>query len=104
MANPKRQILWSPEAEADLIEIWNYLAREASLEIADKRVREINDACGPLGRFPLRGRPRDELVVGLRSIVTRPHIVFYRVTSNDIEIARVLHGRQDIESIFGDDV
>jgi plasmid stabilization system protein ParE len=37
MANPKRQILWSPEAEADLLGIWNYLAREASPEIADGR-------------------------------------------------------------------
>ena len=99
MASRNRGIVWSPEAESDILEIWQYLANEVSTEFADHRVRQIPHACDPLLRFPLRGRPRDELLPGLRSILSHTHVVFYRAARDHIEIVRVLHGRRDIESI-----
>ena len=49
---------------------------------------------------PFAGRSRDEVRTGVRSIASRPHVIFYRVTDNTIEIIRVLDGRRDIEEIF----
>jgi len=45
MPNRKRPISLSPEADEDLIEIWGYLAREASERVADRQLREIDAAC-----------------------------------------------------------
>ena len=103
MAGRKPTVVWSPQAESDLLEIWEYLAREVSTEVADRRVRQIADACDQLQRFPFRGRPRDDLGPGLRSILSQPHLVFYRVARDHIEIVRILHGRRDIESVFGEE-
>jgi toxin ParE1/3/4 len=46
------------------------------------------------------GRPRDELVPGLRSVLAHPHVIFYRISSDMIEVARVLHQRRDLPAIF----
>jgi plasmid stabilization system protein ParE len=39
---------------------------------------------------------------GLRPILVRPYIVFYRVSSNSIEIVRVLHQRRNFAAVFSD--
>jgi toxin ParE1/3/4 len=46
------------------------------------------------------GRPRDELTPGLRSVLVHPHVIFYRVADERVEIVRVLHQRRDLEAIF----
>jgi plasmid stabilization system protein ParE len=46
------------------------------------------------------GRSRDELITGLRSILADPHTVFYQISPHAIQIVRVVHQREDIESIF----
>lgn len=100
MARPDYRLVWSSPAEADLLDLWTYLAHAASADIADNQIRKIHAACRPLLAAPLRGRPRDEVRLGLRSILIRPHVAFYRVTSDRIEIVRVLHEARDIGPIF----
>jgi toxin ParE1/3/4 len=99
----RRRLVWSPEAEQDLFDIWSYLAREASPDIADKQLRTIDRACANLIEWPQSGRARDELAPEIRSVVAVPYVVFHRVTVSAIQIARVLHGRRDIDAIFADD-
>jgi plasmid stabilization system protein ParE len=41
MPDRKWAIDLSPEADEDLIEIWGYLAREASERVADRQLSEI---------------------------------------------------------------
>lgn len=48
-----------------------------------------------LARFPGLGRPRDEMAPGYRSIVQSTHVVFYRTTTQELVIVRILHGRMD---------
>jgi toxin ParE1/3/4 len=96
----KRPLIWSPEARADLADIWTHYAGAAGLQTADKIVRDIHAACRPLEHFPLAGRTRDELRHGLRSLAVRPHVVFYRVVDGVPEIGRVLDGRRDLDEIF----
>jgi toxin ParE1/3/4 len=104
MASGRRPLTWSPEARADLSEIWNYYVRAAGRGIADKIIRDIGQTCSLLEDHPYGGRARDEVRPGLRSVVARPHVIFYRVVGNEgAEIVRVLDGRQDIEEIFAEE-
>jgi toxin ParE1/3/4 len=100
MPSASLPVVRSPEADEDLIEIWAYLAHEASDRVADNQLRDIEKACSTLKNWPYSGRKRDELLPGLRSIPVHPYIVFYRVREDAVEIVRVLHGRRDIDSIF----
>jgi toxin ParE1/3/4 len=100
MARTDRTIVWSGDAERDIDGIWDYLAAQASIQVADDKVRDLFRVCDRLISHPFLGRPRDELIPGLRSILAHPHIVFYRVAGSNIEVVRVLHQRRDIEAIF----
>jgi toxin ParE1/3/4 len=102
MATLRRPALWSPEAEQDLIEIWIYLAREASTAVADGQLRDIDRTRERLEEWPHSGRMRDELLPGLRSVAVRPNVVFYRVRGEQVEIVRVIDGRRDIDTIFSE--
>lgn len=103
MARRRRPAVWSPEARADLSEIWDYYARTAGRLRADDIVRELNNACRLFEDHPFAGRARDEIRPGLRSIVSRPYVIFYRIRGGVAEIVRVLHGRRDLEDIFAED-
>src|ERR1700693_4832937 len=91
---------WSPEAEHDLLAVWNYLAREASPDVADEQLRSLDRACEALAQWPHSGRARDELFRGVRSIAVEAYVVFYRVEDSAIEIIRGLHERRDVDAIF----
>jgi plasmid stabilization system protein ParE len=58
-----------PEAEAELDDIWLYVARESvSTEIANRLIDTITQHFWLLGRYPQIGRRRDgDLRPGLRS-------------------------------------
>jgi toxin ParE1/3/4 len=104
MASPRSSILWSPEAEEDLIDIWGYLAREATEEIADRQLNAIENACSTLEAWPLCGRPRDSLLPGMRSVPVHPYVIFYRARNETVEIVRVVDGRRDIDALFAQGV
>jgi toxin ParE1/3/4 len=102
MANPRRPLIWSPDARADLTDIWNYYSHVAGPHTANNVVRRISEACSLLEDHPYAGRSRNEVRPGLRSVVATPHVVFYRVVADEVEIVRVIDGRRDIDQIFAD--
>jgi toxin ParE1/3/4 len=93
----------APQAEAELDDIWYYIAREShSIEIADRVVDAISDRFFLLATYPHLGRRRDEdLLPGLRSFPVGEYVIFYRVEAEDVLILRVIRGSRDIESLFG---
>jgi toxin ParE1/3/4 len=82
-------------AEADLDEMWLYVARDRGVEAADRLLDDIMDRIVLLASQPNAGRLRDELAVGLRSFPVKSHIIYYRPEPRCILIARVLHGHRD---------
>ncbi|QXX76040.1 type II toxin-antitoxin system RelE/ParE family toxin [Methylovirgula sp. HY1] len=102
MVEGRGTAIWSPEALADVDEIWNYYERVAGRNTAEKIVREIGEVVATIEDHPFAGRSRNELRPGFRSLAASPHVVFYRVVNDAPEIIRVLDGRQDIEEIFAD--
>jgi toxin ParE1/3/4 len=100
MTDLRRPVIWSPDANSDLSKIWDYYFEAAGRTTTERIVREIGQVCRILEEHPLAGRSRDEIRSGLRSLVANPHVVFYRVTDDVVEIVRVLDGRQDLDEIF----
>jgi toxin ParE1/3/4 len=93
----------APEAESDLEQIWDYIARESgSIEIADRLIDSLTQRFYLLSIHPYLGRRRDEeLRPGIRSFPVGDYLVLYRVEGSDVLVLRVLHGRRDIERLFG---
>jgi len=93
----------SPEAEADLDEIWLHAAKESSsIAIADRLVDAITERFWILARYPHVGRRRDkDLRSGLRSFPIWNYIIIYSVEGQDVRILRVIHGSRDLKAQLG---
>jgi toxin ParE1/3/4 len=90
-----------PLAEADIFEIWDYIADD-SMEAADRWVDQLDEKFQLIATQPMMGRAREELVPGLRSFPFRRYVIFYMPTGAGIDVVRVLHGARDIDAAFGD--
>ena len=100
MSEPELQLVWSPEAETDLLSIWRWGAAHFSPETADTHLRDIQRAAAHLMEFPEAGVTRDQIVTGIRSIVVYPTVIFYRIGSTSIDIVRVVDGRRNLAAFF----
>lgn len=86
-------IVWSDEAEADLLGIIDFIG-ERDPWAAERLGEAIRDSTWPLPEHPYLFRPGR--VPGTREIVAHPnYIVVYRVELACIEVLRVLHARQE---------
>jgi|ERR1051325_11689568 toxin ParE1/3/4 len=96
-----KRCIFSPFARTDLREIHDYLAArdaDAALDL----ITRLQLACENLAKTPEIGRKRDDLMKSLRNFPVGHYIIFYRLLQEDVEIVRILHGRQNIESIFSE--
>ena len=105
MRKPKRErdnflIVLSEDAARDLDDVWDYLAREESVNAADTVLREIAKTYKLLGAWPLLGRKRDNLSPGARSLPVNPYVIFYRITEDVVRIVRMLHQSRDTDLVF----
>ena len=92
----------SPEAEADLLEIWHYVATDGSVEVADRLVDSITGRFALLAQYPRAGRERPELREGVRSFSVGEYLLLYRLAGDDVLIQRVVRGSRDLGALFGE--
>jgi toxin ParE1/3/4 len=93
------QVLKRPLAEADLDDIWWYIAQD-NPDAADRLLDKIEEQCLALAQFPKMGTTRDELVPALRSFPIGNYLIFYLSVDDGIEVVRVLPGMRDIDAFF----
>lgn len=93
----------APQAEAELHEIWFYIAKESgSLQIADRLIDSITHRFFLLAEHPYLGRRRDEdLRHGLRSFPVGQYVIIYRIENEDVLILHVARGSRDFEALLG---
>ncbi|MDR7121328.1 type II toxin-antitoxin system RelE/ParE family toxin [Rheinheimera soli] len=60
-----------------------------------KLLSTIKNQLWLLTEQPFIGVERAEILSDIRSLAIQSHTLFYRLTAGQIEIIRVLHGRQD---------
>lgn len=93
------ELLISPEAEIDLLEIWLYIA-EDSPENADRFQDKLANKARKLSESSEIGIDRPELGQGLKSFPVDRYLLYYRSIQTGIELVRVLHGSRDIQALF----
>ncbi len=100
MPRQHRQVVWAPRATQDLKDVWHYYARVASPEVADRLVREIDEAAKRLSAEATVWRSRDDIMPGLRAVRVSPYLIFYRARNDIAQVVRVLHERRNFPEIL----
>lgn len=90
----------SPQAEADLENIWHFGAAEWSPVRADQYIDALVAVFDLLLAMPGIARERTEFTPPVRIHPTGPHLVIYRIEDNCLHIVRVLGGRQDWQKLL----
>lgn len=95
-------VVFSKEAEADLIAIGDYISRDSVSRALDF-IERLEKAAYQLGQmpkaFPLLARYQ------YRSIRRKPfgdYLIFYRIDRDWISIIHVLHGAMDYEALLSE--
>jgi len=95
------RVVFSPEAQADLLALYDNIAGKAGPETAFGTIGRIESACHGLADFPERGTRRDDLRPGLRLIgFERRAVIALRVDETTVTILRILYGGRDIDAAF----
>lgn len=90
--------LLSPAARSDLEDIWNYTLQRWDAIAAEDYLRQIQRVIERAAANPEIGRPCDEIRPGYRKLAAGSHVLFYRLTANDlIDVVRILHQRMDVD-------
>jgi toxin ParE1/3/4 len=85
----------------DLIEINLYTLEVWGERQADLYELDLRACCSRIAAAPYTGRACGEYGAGLRRIEQSSHVVFYRIKSDGILIARILHsGMQPTKGRF----
>ncbi len=92
----------SPQAAQDLQEIHDYLFAK-NPDTANKFLDAMAQKFEILANFPKMGRKRDELSPILRSFPIDDYLIFYQQVEEGIEIARVVSGYRDLDTLFDED-
>lgn len=92
-------VVFTPEAEEQLVELYRYIEENASAEIALRYTSAIVERCESLGMLPQRGTPRDDIRPGLRTTTyKRRTVIAYSVEADWVSVIGVFHGGRDYES------
>lgn len=98
------KVIFRPQAEADLLALYRYIAEASGLGVAGEYIDRIEVACMSLATFPNRGTKRDDLAPGLRTVAfERRLIIVYRVLKTRLEIVTIAYGGRDFESDLRED-
>jgi toxin ParE1/3/4 len=96
------RVRYRPEAYADLENIFQFILRISSNQIAAERfVKRIKARCDRIGNVPYGGRPRDDLESGLRTVPFESSaVVAYKVEADCVRITNIFYGGRDYEAFY----
>jgi toxin ParE1/3/4 len=92
-------VFFTPEAKEQLIELYGYIAANASPEIAERFTNGIVAYCESLSSLPARGNRRDDIRPGLRVTNYRKRVaIAFNVDDDRVNIIGIFYGGQDYEA------
>lgn len=100
MSSSKLQYRLTPKAFEDLDEVWRYTAENWSLEQADHYIDGLAQAFDSIAAVPTLARERTEFNPPVRIHHHQSHLVIYTIDNNQINVIRILGGRQDWQAIL----
>lgn len=97
------KVIWSHTAVADLIEIYDFIARD-SAHYARRMVDRITARSSQLARFPESGSivpefHRDDI----RQVIEGVYRIIYQRTEHDIFVLTVMHGARRLNELLPPD-
>jgi toxin ParE1/3/4 len=99
----KFKVTFRPRAEADLLELYQYIAERAGPAIAGRYIDRIEAACMGLETSPARGTRRDDIRPGLRIVgFERRATIAFRIVGREVVIIRIFYGGRDFERLLDD--
>jgi toxin ParE1/3/4 len=97
----KFKIVFTPEAQDDLLELYEYIAERGSPERAMAYIARIEMVCMSLEMIPHRGTLREDLRRGLRVMGFERRVqIAFRVKSKSVAILRIFYGGRSVERAF----
>jgi plasmid stabilization system protein ParE len=98
----RSQVIWSRNAQDDLALIATYIARTASVEIADKVVQRLYGAMYLAAHFPLLYPQHRELLGNPRKVTVLSLAMYYEILprKQGIRVLRILHSRRDLRRVW----
>jgi toxin ParE1/3/4 len=97
----KYDVVFSPEAETQLVALYFHIAEAASPEIAARYTDDIVEECESLRTLPHRGTRRDHIRPGLRTFGFRRRVtIAFEVADDVVTILGVFYGGRDLEKTF----
>ncbi len=98
-------VVFSREAEEQLVAIYHYIAIKASPEIAERYTSAIASYCDGLQLLPHRGTRRDDIRPGLRTTNYKRRVVIaFTVEAERVSIIGIFYGGQDYEAVLQPDL
>jgi toxin ParE1/3/4 len=98
------RVIFTPRAERQIDRLHEYITDKASESRANGYINRIVAFCNGLATFPVRGRPRDDLLGGLRTIgFERCITIAFVVTADAVLIEGIFYGGRDFEAAFQDE-
>jgi len=106
---PARPVRLRERAAVDIDQAVGYYIAEADTDVALRFVDAVERAVGQIGRSPQSGSLRFSYeleIPGLRvrPLARFPHLVFYVIGDEVVDVWRVLHTRRDIPTVMADEV
>lgn len=97
------RVVLSPRAFRQLGDIEQWIEQEAGIAFARQYRQAIVEHCLGLKEFANRGRSRDDLRLGLRTIVFRGRVtVAYIVADDEVQVTAIVGRGRDIEAALED--
>ena len=98
-----RRLVLTRRAKAQIDSLYEYIAREASLETADRYIDALIARIGGLTQFPQRGTRRDDLRPGLRTVPFRRRLtIAYAVKPQEVRIIAIARTGQELKGLLGE--
>lgn len=93
------RVIFAPEAEDQLDEMYRYIADAATAEIADRYIGQVIDYCEGLAVYPIRGSSRDDIRPGLRTTSFKKRtVIAFAVADDVVSVLGIFHSGRDYES------
>lgn len=98
-------VVFTPEAEAQIAELYHYIAQAASPDLAQRYTEAIITSCEGMHTFPHRGTPRDDIRPGLRVTNYKGRcVIAFAVTGETVSIIGVFYGGQNYAAVLQSDL
>ena len=98
-----RKVVFAPEAQLDLLDLYDTIAENGDGEHALGYVERIQAVCLRLAVFSERGTQRDDIRPGLHVVgFERRAAITFHVGAEHMTLARILNGGRDLETVFSE--